>query len=381
MSNSSRSIRLALAALSLAIPGAAALAAPLFGATVLAGLGSSAADINSSGAVVGQYLSGAYTHGFLYSGSSLTDLGTLGGGNSFANSINNYGAIVGGADTAGGNSHAFLYTGGSMSDLGTLGGSTSVANGISNNGYIAGSSAVAAPSEPALNQQAFSYSGGSMHALGTLPGGAASNAQGINNAGLAVGSSFEGPVTMPEYPYYAVAFQGGTVQDLGTLHTGDSIAYDVNDAGLIVGGMGTPATTHNTNAFLYDHGVLTNLGVLDLSENDSVAYGVNGLGQVVGTSTVTLDPDHYGYHGFLYTASGGMQDLDSLVSLPAGWHIVSASAINDAEQIAATACNTTSGNDCMAVRLDLLSPIPEPGTWAMLVAGLGLFGLGRRRFR
>src|SRR4051794_20180167 len=58
---------------------------------------------------------------------SVTDIGTLGGANSFAYSINNSGMIVGGANTPGQNSFvsqtAFVWYGGKPIPLGPLGGS------------------------------------------------------------------------------------------------------------------------------------------------------------------------------------------------------------------------------------------------------------------
>ena len=55
-------------------------------------------------------------HAFLYSGSSMIDLGAL-GGNSWASGINNSGQVVGAADNASGNYRAFLWKSGVMYDL------------------------------------------------------------------------------------------------------------------------------------------------------------------------------------------------------------------------------------------------------------------------
>src|SRR5689334_25269426 len=58
---------------------------------------------------------------------TVTDLGTLGGANSFAYSNNNVGMVAGGANTPGQNDFfaqtGFLWNGGQPINLGTLGGS------------------------------------------------------------------------------------------------------------------------------------------------------------------------------------------------------------------------------------------------------------------
>lgn len=76
----------------------------------------------------------------------ITDLGTLPGGSfssveeADAGGINDKGQIVGFGDTGTGETHAFLWQNGTMTDLGTLGGSNSYAHGINNKGQIVGNS-------------------------------------------------------------------------------------------------------------------------------------------------------------------------------------------------------------------------------------------------
>ncbi|MGD0519249.1 MAG: PEP-CTERM sorting domain-containing protein [Thermoguttaceae bacterium] len=81
---------------------------------------------------------------FLYSGSTITDLGTLGGTDSHALGINASGQVVGYAYTTGNAAyHAFLYSGSTMIDLNTLidplsGWTLSDAQAINNAGQIVG---------------------------------------------------------------------------------------------------------------------------------------------------------------------------------------------------------------------------------------------------
>ena len=360
------------AALAFAVlaPCGPALADPLYTVTLLGAAGSAATGINSAGDVVGQITSGSTTHAFVYTAGGFLDLGTLGGAGSAANAINDSGAIVGWADNGSGQSRAFLYAGATMSDLGALGGANSVAWGISNGGVIVGSASNGQESDPYF-QQAFRYANGTMQALGTLPDGLGSDAYTINSRGLVAGSSYEGPLTVPEYPRHATIFGNGAVTEIAPLVNG--VVYGINDLDQLVGRVGQ---FFGTRAFLYANGVATELGVLDESIGASEARDINNVGQIVGASGVMLTESQWDYHGFLYASDGTLSDLNALIDPASGWQIINASGINDAGQIAGTACR---GTDCFAVRLDLVSAVPEPGAWAMFAGGLALFGLRRQR--
>jgi probable HAF family extracellular repeat protein len=70
---------------------------------------------------------------------TVTDLGTLGGSESFATGINNSGQVVGYCyNSNNATNRAFLYSGGSMQALGTLGGASSEAYGINSSGQVVG---------------------------------------------------------------------------------------------------------------------------------------------------------------------------------------------------------------------------------------------------
>ena len=87
-------------------------------------------------------------HALVWWSGRVHDLGTLGGTESRAASINKRGTVVGWSDTRACAAaprvspcrHGFVWSGGTLVDLGTLGGRTSEATAIADNGRIAGSS-------------------------------------------------------------------------------------------------------------------------------------------------------------------------------------------------------------------------------------------------
>lgn len=367
MSLSRHFIGLALAAACCAsLPAAAD---PRYGVTIVGAADSVGRGINGLGQVVGNVYSGGESYRAFYGdGTTLLDLGTLGGASAFAWGINDAGTVVGWAEDASGTRRPFSYAGGAMSGLGTLGGANGgFAFAINNRGQVVG--AAATVTEEA---HAFLYTGGSMQDLGTLPAVDVfdSAARAINENGKIAGGSLTGEFTPPEPSYHAfVRCCDGTLTDLGTFGGQYSLAQGINDLGDVVGVAATEEFRVN-HAFLYSHGAMTDLGTLD-ADTYSEAVDINNLGQVVGYSAGS---------GFLYEG-GAMVGLNTLIDPASGWNVIDAAAINDAQQIAGTACIA---GVCYAVRLDLVSAVPEPATLPMLAAGLGLFwwaGWRRRSVR
>lgn len=99
----------------------------------------------------------------------MTDLGTLGGYNSWGRDINSAGQVVGEADVdpalndGRSATHAFFYDGGTMIDLGTLAGNFSAASAINDNGDIVGWA-----SDADGQRRAFLYHDGKMYDLNEL---------------------------------------------------------------------------------------------------------------------------------------------------------------------------------------------------------------------
>lgn len=150
---------------------------------------SSGYAINGTGQIAGygDTALGSF-RGFLWSaGAGFTQLGTLGGSNSYAMALNAAGQAAGSAQAHSGLIHAVLFQGSTLLDLGTLGGSSSYGYGINAAGAVVGYSLTAAN----LATHAFLYSGGAMLDLNQLlasPGWELQEAYGINDAGQIAGS-------------------------------------------------------------------------------------------------------------------------------------------------------------------------------------------------
>jgi probable HAF family extracellular repeat protein len=315
---------------------------------------------------------------------TIIDIGVLKGDNeSNGFWINNLGEVVGCSDTqtiegypctglvAG--QHAFSWTkSGGMKDLGTLSGATvSGAIGVNDSGTVVGYSNV--KGQLATNFVAVQWSStGAMTNLGTLSGGASSAAFEINSAGVVAGDSFlsSGVVNAtswtskkiknlgalpraiftagldindsgeivgesvfgygPPFTSHAFVWNGSTMKDLGTLSGGvTSMANSINASGVIAGQSDGTSTRGTWHAVLWNTAdKIQDLGTLP-GGTYSVAFGVNDSSVVVGYGNLSNNAAH----AMVWTSTGGMQDLNSLISASTGWVLINANAINNVGQI------------------------------------------------
>jgi probable HAF family extracellular repeat protein len=324
-------------------------------------------DVNDFGEVTGISftLQQGQFHAYLWTptqpnGSSgqMQDLGALTGSASWGNGINDAGQVTGNVLLGPGlTRHLFVYDG-TMHDLGAGSAGFGAAGfGINNSGQITGSLRVDANGD----QHAMIYDS-TFHDLGTL-GGTNSLGQSINASGQVTGySDNSGNLAWNAF------FYDGTMHNIGTLGGAFSIGNDINDGGKIVGYSDVTGSNNLTvfHAFLYD-GVLHDLGTLGGTKSD--ALGINQKDQVVGFSYISGDSVT---HAFLCTALSEMVDLNTLIDPAAGWVLTDAYAINDVGQIVGQ------GYAGGQTRAFLLTPVPEPSTFALAALGAAALYLARR---
>ena len=238
-----------------------------------------------------------------------TSIGTLGGTNSYGKSINTSGQVAGYSDTsldwANPQQVAFVWspqkpngTTGTMVGLGTLGGAQSWAHGINDFGQAVGKSNVPVGTGA---DQAFVWtpttpngSTGTMLSIGVLGTGRSSEAYAINNAGQIAGWSYWTNDPVYENEHRAFLWtpdtpngSTGTMVNLGTLGGSWSVATSISQDGKVAGWSALPGGS--PHAFLWTPGgtagpssnpQMQDLGALN--GYNTLALGVNSAGQVVG---------------------------------------------------------------------------------------------------
>jgi probable HAF family extracellular repeat protein len=238
-----RSVVLLLSAATLCAASTNASAAPVYTFTDLGTLGgtySYATGINDAGQVVGysHTIGNAAYYATLWNKAIASNLGTLpGGAYSDARAINNAGDVAGYSYTVSGTHHATLWSGTTATDLGTLGGTHSYATAINTSGQVAGYSNTTGT----YNFHATLWNGTTKTDLGTL-GGASSYARSINTSGHVVGYA---DITGNAHQH-ATLWNGTTVTDLGTMGGTDSLAIAINDTDQVVGISYIAAAQHAT---------------------------------------------------------------------------------------------------------------------------------------
>jgi probable HAF family extracellular repeat protein len=216
------------------------------------GLIASGSDIGIPDPLTGQQLqlrAVVWRHG------SIINLGTLGGNESVAASVNSRGQVVGcalneipdtfsspfaefvGAFKAATQTRAFIWKNGRMQDLGTLGGPDACATYMNEYGQVAGFSYINSTPDPNFGIPAmhpFFWDRGRMTDLGTF-GGVFTLPFALNNRGFLN--------TAGDRAQHPFLWERGRLTDLGTLGGDNGEARWINDEGVAVGNADLPGST------------------------------------------------------------------------------------------------------------------------------------------
>ncbi len=192
-------------------------------------------------------------------------------------------------------------------------------NDINDGGRIVGSVV------PGVGYLAYVYEDGQVVILPIPPEATKSRAEAINNAQLIVG--YWGNASTGSQ-HTALLWQDGVMVDpqlpLGPL----SEALDVNERGQVVGWMGGSQDSH---AFIWDNGIVTDLGVIP-GGFTAKALAISNTGLVVGTGRIPAEGSTVGTSRAFVWENGSMTVIEPL----AGFVSTLADDVNDSGQVIVT---------------------------------------------
>ena len=165
-----------------------------------------------------------------------------------------------------------------------------------------------------LSSIAFLRDGEDLIVIPPLPGATFSSVTAVNDLGQVVGCSVGG-----------FLWEAGEMTPIGPYKLGAALPRDVNNAGQVVGGVGSTLPSNPTGrAFIWEDGQVTLLDAVP-GGLTSRAWAINNRGQIVGDG-LKLEPDGCGFSLGVFLWSGNR--VIDLGKLP-GLNICNAIDIND----------------------------------------------------
>ena len=285
-------------------------------------------DVNDAAQVVGYSTTSFQTRAFLWQNGQMTNLGALHSNFSAGYAVNGLGHVVGNSAQSNGNPRATLWRDGSIIDLtpDVAVYESSWASGINDAGRWIGSVQL----EEMPPWHGFVAQGLARTPLGHL-GGGSSFPSDINNTGQVVGSSYTQVVSEVEQIEHAFLWENGVLTDLGVLPDDvESTAAAINSAGVVVGSsfrINTATFQETRRPFIYENGSMM---AIPVPSADARAADINDSGVVVGTMKASGGGSQN--HAWIY-ADGVVTNLNALIPAGSGLHLAFANAINSAGQI------------------------------------------------
>lgn len=275
----------------------------------------------------------------------IVDLGTLGGGVSRATAINDSGQVTGWSRNIQGRDRAFLWQDGVMIDASPQTTGTWYGEGINQLGEVVGGGTAAflrreSGSFTLMGNGSWAYDISSNHSVGRIGSKAAMWHQYLPDPEqIPLPAGFSECVLKGHMPCAstgtcwnavgqpsAVLFEIMTrrLVPLGQYGSG-SECNDLNDFQQMVGRYWISASM--THAFVWEKGVLTDLGQLIGTANQSVANCTNNRREIVGRATIG------GVERAMLWRDGSAIDLNSWLPAGSGWTLNAAAGINDSGAI------------------------------------------------
>ena len=271
--------------------------------------------MNDAGQMSGYVtLADGTTRALRYSGGVWSHVPGLDGVSSLAKAINVYGDLVG---YESGGAIAFRYSDAvGLTVIPSMpGASSALPAAINADGDVVGSSSFGSETRGWIARH-----GADAELLPTL-GGTFSEACGINDNGQVTGSS-----TTADNNQHAFRVESdGSIADLGALNgpTGSSAACAIDAEGRVAGASTSASGFH---AFLFDAGVLSDL--------DSFGSFYSAVNATAGGVSVGFYYDAaFQQHAMAHTSADGARDLNNLTTVPAGWILNQAVAVNGKGEI------------------------------------------------